>query len=133
MPPVPVPADIDAFLAQPNPAIVGTVRPDGTPHTAPTWYDWEDGRILLNMEDTRRRLQHMGVGSGVSLSVLDKDSWYRHVTLVGRVVSLEQDPDLGAIDRLAIRYTGKEYSKRDRPRFSAWVQAESWHTWPPRG
>jgi PPOX class probable F420-dependent enzyme len=132
VPPVPVPPEIDAFLSQPNPAVVGTVRPDGAPHTAPTWYDWEDGKILLNMEDTRSRLDHLRRESRVSISVLDKDGWYHHVTLLGQVVSLEQDPDMSVIDRLSRRYTGQEYSKRDRPRFSAWVQPDSWHEWPAR-
>ena len=45
MPPVPVPPEVDAFLAWPNPAVVATVSPSGEPHTAATWYDWEDGRI----------------------------------------------------------------------------------------
>ncbi len=46
MPPLPLPPELDAFLALPNPAVVGTVRPDGSPHTVPTWYEWEDGRVL---------------------------------------------------------------------------------------
>ena len=52
MPPVPVPPEIDAFLAAPNPAVVATVSPRGTAHTAATWYDWEDGRVLLNMDES---------------------------------------------------------------------------------
>jgi PPOX class probable F420-dependent enzyme len=131
MPRVPVPPEIDAFLAQPNPAIVGTVRPDGAPHTAATWYDWEDGRVLLNMEDTRVRLGYMRANPQVSLTVLEDGNWYHHVTLMGTIVSIDEDPDLCDIDRLALRYTGKPYRKRDRPRFSAWLQPDSWHAWPP--
>ena len=59
MPRVPVPAEVVAVLAKPYLAVVATVRPDGSPHTAATWYEWEDGRVLLNMADTRRRLEHM--------------------------------------------------------------------------
>jgi hypothetical protein len=44
-----VPPEVDAFLAEPNPAVVATVSPSGAPHTAATWYDWEDGRVLLNI------------------------------------------------------------------------------------
>jgi hypothetical protein len=29
MPPVPVPPEVDEFLAKPNPAVVATLRPDG--------------------------------------------------------------------------------------------------------
>ena len=57
MPRVPVPPEVDAFLARPNPAVVATVSPSGEPHTAATWYDWEDGRVLLNMDESRLRLQ----------------------------------------------------------------------------
>jgi PPOX class probable F420-dependent enzyme len=130
MPRVPVPPEVSAFLAKPNPAVVGTVRPDGSPHTAATWYDWEDGRVLLNMEDTRLRLDYIRANPRVSLTVLEEGNWYHHVTLMGTVVSIEEDPDLHDIDRLALRYTGKPYRKRDRPRFSAWMVAERWHAWP---
>ena len=131
MPRVPVPHEIDAFLARPNPAVVGTVQPDGAPHTAATWYDWEDGRVLLNMEDTRVRLGYMRTNRHVSLTVLEDGNWYHHVTLMGTIVSINEDPDLHDIDRLALRYTGKPYRKRDRPRFSAWMQPDRWHAWPP--
>jgi PPOX class probable F420-dependent enzyme len=131
VPPVPVPPEIDAFLALPNPAVVGTVRPDGSPHTAATWYDWEAGRVLLNMEDTRVRLGYLRANPHVTLTVLEDGNWYHHVTLMGTIVSLEEDPDLSDIDRLSVRYTGRAYGKRDRPRFSAWMQPERWHAWPP--
>ncbi len=132
MPRVPVPPELAAILEQPNPAVVATLRPDGSPHTAATWYDWEDGRVLLNMEDTRVRLGHLRADPRVSLTVLSEGDWYRHVTLMGRVVSLEEDVGLRDIDRLALRYTGKPYRKRDRQRFSAWLEPERWHAWPQR-
>jgi PPOX class probable F420-dependent enzyme len=109
---------------------VATVRPDGSPHSAATWYDWENGRVLLNMEDTRVRLRHLRADPRASLTVLADGDWYRHVTLMGSVVSLEEDVDLRDIDRLAMRYTGKPYRKRDRKRFSAWLAPERWHAWP---
>ena len=46
-------------------------RPDGSPHTAATWYEWEDGRVLLNMARHRRRLEYMRIEPrAVSLTVL---------------------------------------------------------------
>ena len=132
MPRVPVPPDVDEFLARPNPAIVGTVSPAGEPHTAATWYDWEDGRVLLNMDESRVRLGYLRENPAVSLTVLAGDDWYRHVTLAGRVVSLEEDPGLRDIDRLALRYTGQRYGNRENRRFSAWMEPERWHAWPLR-
>jgi PPOX class probable F420-dependent enzyme len=130
MPLVPVPQEIDAFLAQANPAVVGTVSPRGTAHTAATWYDWEDGRVLLNMDESRLRLGYLRSNPSVSLTVLALTDWYRHVTLLGAVVSIEEDDGLRDIDRLAVRYTGKPYRNRESTRFTAWMQPERWTSWP---
>ena len=132
MPRPPVPRQVADFLAQPNPAVVATLRPDGSPHTVPTWYDWEDGRVLLNMEVTRLRLTHMQRDPRVALTALG-ESWYRHVSLLGRVVSIADDPELVDIDRLAQRYTGSPFSRRDAKRVSAWVEVEPWHGWEGAG
>jgi len=129
VPRVPVPPEVDELLRRPNPAVIATLRPDGAPHSVPTWYDWEGGRVLLNMEDTRLRLGYMRRDPRVSLTVLAEDGWYRHVSLLGRIVSIEDDDGLADIDRLALRYTGQPFRTRDRRRVSAWMEPERWHGW----
>jgi PPOX class probable F420-dependent enzyme len=129
VPPVPVPPEVDALLSRANPAVIATVRPDGSPHTVPTWYDWEDGRVLLNMDESRLRLRFLRRDPRAALTVLDGASWYSHVSLIGRVVSIEDDPDLADIDRLAIRYTGRPFTRRDARRVTAWLEPERWHGW----
>jgi hypothetical protein len=57
------------------------------------------------------------------------DSWYKQVTLLGRVVELEDDPDLADIDRLARRYTGNPHRDRNRRSVSAWIEPERWYGW----
>jgi PPOX class probable F420-dependent enzyme len=133
MPSVPVPAELSEFLSRPNPAVVATLRPDGSPHTVPTWYDWEEGRVLLNMDESRVRLGHLRRDPRAALTVLDADDWYRHVSLIGRVVSIEDDTDLADIDRLAVRYTGSPFRRRDSVRVSAWLEPERWHAWSGGG
>ncbi|WP_129669361.1 PPOX class F420-dependent oxidoreductase [Phytoactinopolyspora endophytica] len=124
----PIPERLVEILKRPNPAVMGTVRPDGTPVTVATWYLWDDGRILLNLDAGRKRLEHIKANPRVSLTVLDGDSWYRHVSVQG-TVTLEDDPDMTGIDRLARHYTGDQYPNRDRPRVSAWLEVESYHAW----
>ena len=130
MPKPPLPAKLEALIAQPNAAVIATLRPDGSPHTAATWYDWEDGRVLVNMDESRRRLTYLRDDPRVSLTILSTESWYEHVTLMGRVTALEDDPELADIDRLSIRYRGILYRDRDRRRVSAWIEVDSWHAWP---
>jgi PPOX class probable F420-dependent enzyme len=129
VPRVPVPADVGEFLSKPNPAVVASLRPDGSPHTAATWYDWEDGRVLLNMADSRLRLGFLRRDARAALTVLGEGAWYRHVSLLGRVVSIEDDVDLADIDRLSRRYTGRAYARRDQMRVSAWLEPDRWHGW----
>jgi PPOX class probable F420-dependent enzyme len=116
------------MLAKPNPAVIGTVRPDGAPNTVATWYLWEDGRALVNMDEGRRRLEYLRADPRVSLTVLDGEQWYRHVSLRGRI-ALHDDPDLADIDRISSHYTGNAYAQRDRERVSGWIEVDSWHAW----
>jgi PPOX class probable F420-dependent enzyme len=129
VPRVPVPADIDEFLRGPNPAVVATVRPDGAPHSVPTWYDWDGERVLLNMDASRLRLRFLRHDPRVALTVLGNDSWYAHVSLLGRIVELQDDTDLADIDRLATRYTGQPFRHRESARVSGWMEPERWHAW----
>ena len=131
MPEPPLPPRLDVFLTRPNAAVIATVRADGSPVTVATWYDWEDGRLLVNMDESRKRLAHLRADPRVSLTVMDLSDWSVHVSLQGRVVSLEDDPDLAGIDRLSVRYTGQPYAVRDRRRVSAWIEIERWHAWRP--
>ena len=125
---VEVPAPLVEVLRKPNAAVMATVRPDGSPVTVATWYLWDDGRVLLNLDAGRARLRYLRADPRVSLTVLDGDSWYRHVSLRG-TVALEDDPDLAGIDRLATHYTGAPYDERTRPRVNAWLTVEQVHSW----
>jgi PPOX class probable F420-dependent enzyme len=128
MPKPPLPSHLQEVLAKPNPAVIGTVRPDGSPNTVATWYVWDDGRVLVNMDEGRRRLAYLRENPNVSLTVLDGAEWHRHITLHGRA-TLEDDAGLADIDRIATHYTGGPYARRERARVSAWIEVESWHAW----
>lgn len=117
------------MLRKPNPAVIATLRSDGQPVSTATWYLWEDGRVLVNMDGARKRLSHIRNDPRVSLTVLDSEQWYTHVTLIGRVVDTREDPDLATIDRLAQHYLGQQYPQRDRARVSAWIEIDRWHGW----
>jgi PPOX class probable F420-dependent enzyme len=129
MPKPPLPSEHEEFLRRPNPSVIASVRPDGSPHTAATWYLWEDGRVVVNMDEGRKRLDYMDKEPHVSITVLGQgDDWYHQVTLRGRA-SLEPDPDLEVIDRISRHYTGDPYPERERGRVTAYIEVESWYGW----
>src|SRR5262245_22557692 len=130
MPAGPLPPEVSEFLRTPNPAVIATIRPDGELHTVATWYAWEDDdTVLVNMDETRLRLRYMRADPRVALTVLDRESWYSHVSLIGRARDIRLDPDLVDIDRLSQHYYGHPFRRRDSPRWSATIDVLRWHAW----
>jgi PPOX class probable F420-dependent enzyme len=128
-----LPRPVVEFLKRPNPAVIAFIRPDGYPMSVATWYDWEDGLILVNMHGSRSRLRWLRANPKASLTALGKQDWYRHVSLYGSVVRFAEDADLADIDRLCVRYTGKPFSNRKAKRVSAWIEPAGWHGWDDEG
>ena len=130
MPALPFPDDVRTLLTKPNPAVVTTLRSDGQPISVATWYLLEDDdRVLLNMDQSRVRLAHLRRDPRLTLTVLDEASWYTHVSLIGRVDEIAEDPDFRGIDRLSNHYGGRDYPDHESPRVSAWMTVERWHGW----
>ena len=125
----PLPDEAVTMLKKANPAVITTLRPDGQPVSTPTWYLWDDGRVLVNMDEGRKRLEHIRRDPRVSLTVLDEVGWYTHISIIGRVSETRPDEGLADIDRLARQYMGNDYPMRDRDRVSAWIEIERWHGW----
>jgi PPOX class probable F420-dependent enzyme len=128
MPTTPLPEELQTLLAKPNPAVIATVRPDGQPVSVATWYLYENGRILVNMDEGRQRLDYLRADPKVSLTVL-ADNWYTHVSLRGAANEIVDDTDMVDIDRISTFYMGSPYGQRDRGRVSAWIDIEEWHAW----
>ncbi|MEO5853188.1 MAG: PPOX class F420-dependent oxidoreductase [Nocardioides sp.] len=130
MPELPFPVDVRDLLIKPNPAVITTLRSDGQPVSVATWYLLEDDdRVLVNMDHSRVRLQHLRRDPRVTLTALDEASWYTHVSLIGRVTELADDEGLADIDRLSTHYGGRPYPNRTSPRVSAWITIDRWHGW----
>ena len=129
MPKPPLPPEIDALLRKANPAVIATVRADGSPHTAATWYDWDGERLLVNMDASRVRLKNMRRDPRVSLTVMHGPDWYRQVTIFGHAVEIRDDPEFKDIDRLSLRYTRRQFQNRLRARISALIEPDSWYGW----
>ena len=96
---------------------------------AATWYLWDDGRVLVNMDEGRVRLAHMRRDPRVTLTVLAENDWYSTITLIGHVSDWRDDTDLADIDRVSTHYRGQPYPNRERDRVSAWITVDRWYGW----
>src|SRR4051794_8215136 len=129
MPKSPLPDKLRELLLRPNPAVITSLRPDGQPVSVATWYLLDGDRILVNMDEGRKRLDYLRADPRVSMTILDADDWYTHVSVQGRVVEWRVDDDKADIDRLSKQYRGRPYGDRVRGRVSAWVEIDRWHGW----
>jgi PPOX class probable F420-dependent enzyme len=125
----PLPEAAVAMLRKPNPAVITTLRPDGQPVATATWYLWDDGRVLVNMDEGRKRLEHIRNDPRVALDVLDEGGWGTHVSIIGHIGEMREDTGLADIDRITGHYIGTPYPQRDRRRISAWIAVDGWHGW----
>ena len=55
----PLPEAAVTMLRKANPAVITTLRPDGQPVSTATWYLWDKGRVLVNMDEGRKRLEYI--------------------------------------------------------------------------
>lgn len=129
MTPTPLNDDARQMLRKPNPAVISTTRRDGQPVSAATWYLLRDDQLLVNMDIGRKRLEHMRRDPRVSLTVIDDQDWYTHLTAIGHVTRIYDDDGLADIDALSEHYQGKPYPDRERPRVSALIVIDRLHGW----
>lgn len=129
MPTLPFSPVVREMLEQPNPAVITTLRPDGHPVSVATWYALDGDRVYVNMDVSRKRVEHLRNDPRVSVAVLSADSWYNQVTILGRVGEMRDDEGLAGIDRLSQHYRGRPYPERERARVSAWIDVERWTGW----
>lgn len=129
MPTLPFTPVVREMLERPNPAVITTLRPDGHPVSVATWYAMDGDRVYVNMDVSRKRVEHLRNDPRVSVAVLSAESWYNQVTILGRVGEMRDDEGLAGIDRLSQHYRGRPYPDRDRARVSAWIDVERWTGW----
>jgi PPOX class probable F420-dependent enzyme len=128
MPAAPLTPELERFVRAPRPAVMSTLRRrDGAPVTTPTWYDWDDGLILLSMVASSPRTSNVRADPRIALTIL-ADSWYSHVSLLGRIVDVRDDTDLAVLDRLSERYWGKPYTNRELVCIAAWTRIDRYHS-----
>src|SRR4051794_40329136 len=95
------------FLENPFPAIVTTIREDGSPHNTVVWVDVDDGVPSFNTAYGRAKPRHLERDPHVGLIVVDPANQYRWLALDG-TAELTTDGADAQIDKLATKYTGAD-------------------------
>ena len=99
-----------AFLLEPRFAVLGTLKPDGSPHLTVVWYELRGDEIVFDTTTTRVKARHLSADPRASILIGDM-SLYVRINGRARVTATGREA-LEDIRRLAVRYDGAEAAER---------------------
>ncbi|MBT2444512.1 PPOX class F420-dependent oxidoreductase [Streptomyces sp. ISL-36] len=106
-------AEVEAFLDENHLCTFTTLRPDGSPHTAPVRFTWDGDAGLARVMTTvaRRKARNLLAAPGSRVSVCQTAGW-RWITLEG-AAEVSTDPD--RVAEGIRRYTKRYWSPPPMP------------------
>ena len=110
---VAIPEEYTGLFARGTYGHLATVGPDGRPHAAPVWIDYDGEHLLVNTARGRRKERNVVRNPAVGVSVIDPDDFYRYLSAYGDVTDLREDGAVEHIHELSVRYTGEPYGNLD--------------------
>src|ERR1700674_2233722 len=94
---------------------LATLMPDGSPHVAPVWVDYDGRYVVINSAKGRVKDRNMRRDPRVGIDLLDPDNPYRHVSIRGRVAEITETGAGEHIDKQAKKYLGQNRYARRAP------------------
>lgn len=92
---------------------VASLLPDGAPHVAPVWVDYDGTHLLVNTVEGSRKERNLRGDPRIAVAIADPDQPYRYLMVRGEVVEITREGADDHLDRLAERYTGQpRYPRR---------------------
>jgi PPOX class probable F420-dependent enzyme len=101
------------IIEQPVLAHFATLMRDGSPQVTPVWVDYDGRYILINTEAKRQKTRNLKRDPRVAISVVDPDNPYGRLIIRGRVVTMQAEGAWEHIDKLAMKYRGTAYPRKE--------------------
>ena len=105
------PEQISEFLENPRLADLATVRPDGSPHVAPVWYDYDGTVFRVLVDPTAIKIRNARRNDRVAMSIPTHEPPYAYV-LVNGTAKISEEEYWPLLQRMSVRYLGKEEGER---------------------
>ncbi len=106
------PPEIDAYLDGPHVAHFASIRPDGTPHVSPVWYQWADGKVTVVSGDSAVKTRNVRQNPKVAISVATDEWPYQYVILEGNA-TVDSSNLRDTVRSIFSRYEGAERGEQD--------------------
>jgi PPOX class probable F420-dependent enzyme len=110
-----IPSGYEDLLTSTALADIATIGPHGEPQVNPVWFDWDGTNVRFSQTKTRQKLHNVQRDPRIALSIVDPANPYRYLEIRGRVVAVEEDPNLDFINAMAKKYLGQDKYPWHRP------------------
>lgn len=104
------------FLSLPLVGVLTTIKPDGSPHAAPIWYEYADGKFYLWTGASSVKVRNIRSNPKAALCIATHEEPYRYVVAEGTcVVSRSEVPSrcYSITKRYYGEARGSEYVRAD--------------------
>src|SRR6266852_4911624 len=93
-----IPQDYADILRTNALAHIATIGPRGEPQSTPVWFDWDGTNIRFSQIKTRQKYRNLLRDPHIALSIVDPTNPYRYLEIRGKVVRIDEDPNLDFIN-----------------------------------
>jgi PPOX class probable F420-dependent enzyme len=97
------------LFERPNHAVLGTIRPDGTPQVTPVWVMLEGDRVVVNSARGRAKVRNVERDPRATVTVLDQSDWNRWASIEGPVVEVTEEGAKEHADVVSMHYDGTPF------------------------
>jgi hypothetical protein len=109
---VKVPEQLRVLFDEPALGHVSHLNDKGQIVTFPMWVDYDGEHILTSSPVGSRKGQAFRKRLQIAISIVSTTNPWVWVSISGRVIDINPDENLEFIDRMARKYTGREYQRR---------------------
>jgi PPOX class probable F420-dependent enzyme len=110
-----IPSGYEDLLETKALADIATIGPNGEPQVNPVWFDWDGTHVRFSQTKTRQKYHNLQRDPRIALSIVDPANPYRYLEIRGKVVAVEEDPNLDFINAMAKKYLGQDKYPWHRP------------------
>ena len=109
---VKVPEQLRVLFDEPALGHVSYLNSKGQIVTFPMWVDYDGEHLLTSSPVGSRKGRALRKQPQISISIVSTTNPWLWLSASGRVIDIQPDENLEFIDRMARKYTGRDYQRR---------------------
>ena len=99
--------EIDELVREPVISVLSTIRPDGSPHMTPVWHLWDDGEVVIAVEELSVKARNVRHELKVALCVATAETPQRWALVNGTAV-LSDEAVSEMVWAVSVHYLGHQ-------------------------